>query len=105
MAHRSQWEEGIDQRLRVGTDIVSGQSGPRDEVRVASASGASDEKSLRDEAIELIQRSWLGQSCEQGVITRGDAVVHCKPLAYHVEWLVRPAIREDLSRGWYRSGR
>jgi hypothetical protein len=88
-------ESVIDQRLRVGTDIVSGQSGPRDEVRVASASGTSDEKSLRDEAIELIQRPWLGQPCEQGVITRSNAIVHCKPLAYHIEWIVRPAIRED----------
>jgi hypothetical protein len=54
----------IDQRLRVGTDIVSGQPRPREEVRVASASGTSDEESLRDEAIELIQRPWLGQPCE-----------------------------------------
>jgi hypothetical protein len=72
----------IDQRLGVGTNIVSGQPGPREEVRVASASGTSDEESLRDEAIELIQCPWLGQPCEQGVITRSNAIVHCKPLAY-----------------------
>jgi hypothetical protein len=52
-------EPVIDQRLRVGTDTASGQPGPREEVRVASASGTSDEESLRDEAIELVQRPWL----------------------------------------------
>lgn len=50
--------------LRVGTAIVSGQPGPGEEVRVASASGTSDEESLRYEAVELVQRPWLGQPRE-----------------------------------------
>ena len=64
-------------------------------MRVASASGTSDEESFCDKAFELLQRPWLGQPGERRVITRRDAIMHSKPLAYHADWIVRPAIGED----------